>query len=267
VNKKRNVIINEKTEKYILPLITIFAFLLIWQLVCSTGIIPDNKLQTPGTVFKAFVAKFNDTDPDGATLIENTVASLKITVSGLFLGILVGTPLGLLMGWYKPINNFVKPLFELIRPIPPIGWIPLSIVWIGVGNFAKIAIIFLAAFIPCVLNAYAGIQGTKQVLINVSKTFGASNFYIFRKIGIPSSLPMVFAGMRIAMGNAWGTLVAAELLAANKGLGYMIIMGRQFSRPDIIIVGMIVIGGLGYMFTWIFGKIEDYVIRGQEHIE
>ncbi len=252
-------------ENIWIPLLTVIGFLAVWQLVCSIGVVGENILPSPITVFEAFGFKMTNTQPDGALLWEHTLSSLYITLAGLIIGIAVGAPLGLLMGWYKPIDRFVKPLFELIRPIPPIGWIPLSIVWIGVGNSAKIAIIFLAAFIPCVLNGHAGISGTSQTLINVAKTYGASNFYVFRTIGVPSSLPLVFAGMRIAMGNTWGTLVAAELLGANMGLGYMITMGRQFSRPDIILLGMVVIGALGYLFTYIFGKIEDAVVRGQEH--
>ena len=260
--KKRK---KEKFESIFLPIVSILVVGVIWQILCSTGILPENKIASPAKVYEAFIMKLSDTSPDGATLMQNTLSSLKITVLGLLLGIVVGVPLGLLMGWYRPVDKFVKPIFELIRPIPPIGWIPLSIVWIGVGDAAKIAIIFLAAFIPCVLNAQAGILGTNQVLINVSKTFGASNFYTFYKIGIPSALPLVFSGMRIAMGNTWGTLVAAEMLAANMGLGYMIIMGRQFGRPDIIILGMVVIGGLGYLFTYIFGRIEKAVVRGMDH--
>ncbi|MCG8410939.1 MAG: ABC transporter permease, partial [Bacteroidales bacterium] len=197
----------------------------------------------------------------------NTFVSLRITLIGLLMGIAVGTPMGLLMGWYKPVNNFVRPLFEIIRPIPPIAWIPLTILWIGVGMFAKVMIIFFSAFIPCIINSFAGIKGTSKTLINVSKTFGATNFETFYKIGVPSAMPMVFAGMRIAMGGAWGTLVAAELLAANAGLGYMIMMGRQFSRPDIIVLGMIVIGVLGYLFTYVFEKIENFVVRGRAHHE
>ncbi len=129
--------------------------------------------------------------------------------------------------------------------------------------FAKVVIIFFSALIPCLLNSYAGIKGTSMTLINVSKTFGASNFEIFYKVGVPSAMPMVFAGMRVAMGAAWGTLVAAELLAANTGLGYMIMMGRQFGRPDIIVLGMIVIGVLGYMFTVVFERIERMIVKGR----
>lgn len=255
--------LSENKMDFLLPIITVALFFLIWQFVSETGGIPENKLPKPTTVLETFFEKMQSPDPDGSTLVENAIASLKITLAGLLLGIFIGSPMGLLMGWYKPVDNFVKPLFEIIRPIPPIAWIPLTILWIGVGNFAKVVIIFFSAFIPSLLNSYVGIKGTSQTLINVSKTFGASNFEIFYKIGVPSAMPMVFAGMRVAMGSAWGTLVAAELLAANTGLGYMIMMGRQFGRPDIIVLGMIVIGFLGYLFTMTFEAIENHVVKGR----
>ena len=122
-------------------------------------------------------------------------------------------------------------------------------------------IIFFASFVPCVINATAGIKSTNQTLINVAKTYGASDFTIFLKIGIPSSLPMTFAGIRIALNSAWSTLVAAELLAANAGLGYMINMGRQFGRVDIIVLGMVTIGILGFAFSWIFTKLEHIFVK------
>ncbi|QUI25812.1 ABC transporter permease [Vallitalea pronyensis] len=253
-------------QNFLLPIATVFVFLLIWQIAAATGAVPESKLPQPTRILNTFFEKMQSPDPDGSTLIQNALASLKVTLAGLLMGIFLGTPIGLLMGWYKPVDNFVRPLFEIIRPIPPIAWIPLTILWIGVGMFAKVMIIFFSAFIPCILNSYAGIKGTSKTLINVSKTFGATNFEIFYKIGVPSAMPMVFAGMRIAMGGAWGTLVAAELLAANTGLGYMIMMGRQFGRPDIIVLGMVVIGILGYLFTLTFEKIENYIVRGRaEH--
>ncbi|ONI39427.1 ABC transporter permease [Candidatus Epulonipiscium fishelsonii] len=246
-----------------LPVITVLSFLFVWQILVMYGFISAKTLSTPLQVFETLIAKFSDTSPDGATLQQHILQSLKIALSGLILGILVGTPLGLLMGWYKTVDRLVKPIFELIRPIPPIAWIPLTILWVGVGDFAKICIIFLSAFIPCVLNSQAGIRQTAPVLINMSKTFGASNFEIFYSIGVPSAIPMIFAGIRIALGNAWSTLVAAELLAANMGLGYMITMGRQFQRIDIIITGMMTIGLLGFIITTIFGKIEKSMMKGR----
>ena len=245
----------------LLPLLTIMGFLAVWQLVMMTGLISERILARPTEVLRLFVLKLTDTRPDGATIQTNIVVSLMVSVLGLLSGVIVGTPLGLLMGWYKPVDQFIRPLFELIRPIPPIAWIPLTILWIGVGLEAKVLIIFFAALIPCLINSYVGIQSTSRVLINLAKTFGARDFQIFLTVGVPSAMPMSFAGIRIALGNAWSTLVAAELLAANAGLGYMIMMGRQFSRPDVIILGMLVIGVLGYMFTTIFARIENVVVR------
>lgn len=244
-----------------LPIIVVVAFVLVWQAVVMLEIIPSNKMATPVEVFETFLVKLYDGAPDGATLQQNIIQSLKISLSGLFMGIAFGTPLGLLMGWYKNIDRIVKPIFELFRPIPPIAWIPLTILWIGVGDFAKVCIIFVSAFIPCVLNSHSGIRQTSPVLINMSKTFGAGNFETFWRIGIPSAIPMIFAGIRIALGNAWSTLVAAELLAANAGLGYMIMMGRQYQRIDLIVLGMVTIGLLGFIITTGFEKLEKHVMK------
>ncbi|MEZ4358322.1 MAG: ABC transporter permease [Eubacteriales bacterium] len=189
------------------------------------------------------------------------MVSLEEAVTGLLAAVLIGTPLGLLMGWYKGFDRFVSPIFELVRPIPPIAWIPLMIVWVGIGLTARAIIIFAAAFVPCVINSYTGIKSTSRVHINVAKTFGASNFQMFRKVGVPSSMPMAFAGMRVALSSAWATLVAAELLASNAGLGYMITMGRQLVRTDLIVLGMFIIGVLGFIFTAVFGKIENIVVK------
>jgi NitT/TauT family transport system permease protein len=238
---------------------TVCLFLLTWELVAKSGI--TKILPSLSTIAKTFVTKLADPRPDGATLPTNIWVSLQIACSGLFLAIIIGVPLGWLMGWYKPIDRFVRPLFEIIRPIPPISWIPLTILWVGIGMGAKALIIFLASFVPCLINAYTGIKETNKTMINVAKTFGASNFYVFCHVAIPSAMPLTFTGIRIALNCAWSTLVAAELLAANAGLGYMISSGRAYSRIDIIIVGMVTIGILGYLFSWVFKKIEDKIVK------
>lgn len=189
------------------------------------------------------------------------IASLQVALSGFLTAIIIGIPLGLFMGWWTYADRFIRPIFELIRPIPPIAWIPLVVVWMGVGLQAKALIIFFTAFVPCVINSYTGIKLTSQTLIDVSRTFGAPNREIFYKVGIPSSLPMVFAGIRIALGNSWSTLVAAEMLAASAGLGYMIQIGRTVARPDIVIVGMIVIGAVGAILALCLSRAEKYFLR------
>lgn len=239
----------------------IIGFFLVWQLLVDTGILSSKYVERPTKIIELFFIKLTDPKPDGAVLGVNILASLQVSLTGFLIAIATGVPLGLFMGWYKGFDKFVRPVFEIIRPIPPISWIPLTIVWMGIGLQAKAFIIFFSAFIPCVINSYTGIRLTNQVLINVAKTFGASNFTIFYKIGIPSALPMVFAGIRIALGNSWATLVAAEMLAASAGLGYMILMGRQFARPDIIILGMLVIGAIGAMISTGLAFVEGKMLR------
>ena len=239
----------------------ILTVLIIWQGVVMLGLVDSHLLPPPTEVLATLLDKFTNTVPDGNVLGTNILASLQVALSGFCVAIIIGVPLGLLMGWLTYADRFIRPIFELVRPVPPIAWIPLVVVWMGVGLKAKALIIFFTAFVPCVINSYTGIKLTSQVLIDVSRTFGAPNWLIFWKIGIPSSLPMVFAGIRVALGNPWSTLVAAEMLAASAGLGYMIQFGRTVARPDIVIVGMVVIGAIGAILSAILSRCERYFLR------
>lgn len=243
-----------------LSVIGVLTFLLLWQLAVAAGVLPSRYVPMPSKVVELFFLKWSDPNPDGAVLGAHIVSSLQVALSGFFLAVAIGVPLGLTMGWFKGFDSFMRPIFEILRPIPPVSWIPITIIWLGLGLKAKAFIVFFSAFVPCVINAYTGIRQTSGTLINVAKICGASNFTAFRTIGIPSAMTMTFAGIRVALGNAWATLVAAEMLAANVGLGYMIQQGRQFARPDIIILGIVVIGMLGVIFTWLLGLVEGKVL-------
>lgn len=249
----------EKRKLILLSAIGLIAFFGIWQFVVQSGIVSSRSLSAPSTVLSTFITKLTSVNPDGATLITHFLMSFKLAITGFFVAIVIGIPLGLFMGYFKAFNMYATPLFEIIRPIPPIAWIPIVILTLGIDMRAKVFIIFVAAFVPCVINSYLGVKLTDQTLINVSKTFGASNWQIFTKICIPSSLSMVFAGVRISLNSSWSTLVAAEMLASTQGLGYMIQMGRQLIRPDIIIVGMLTIGGTGALLSWLLGLVEKKV--------
>jgi len=203
-----------------LSIIGVLAFLIIWQIAVMLGLVSSRYLSSPLQVINLFLVKLTDPNPDGAVLGINILSSLSVALTGFGLAIVIGIPLGLFMGWYRGF----------------------------------------AAFVPCLINAYTGIRQTSQVLINVAKTCGASNFTIFRRIGIPSSFTMIFAGVRVALGNSWATLVAAEMLAASSGLGYMILMGRQFARPDLIILGIVVIGVIGVLLTFLLGLLENRIL-------
>ena len=243
-----------------LSVIGILGFLILWQTAVLAGWLPSRYVPMPTEVVRLFAVKLVDPNPDGAVLSVHILASLQVALTGFFLALIIGIPLGLFMGWFRAFDQFMRPVFEILRPIPPVSWIPLTIIWMGIGLKAKAFIVFFSAFVPCVINSYTGIKQTSQVLINVAKTCGASNFTIFFKIGIPSSMTMTFAGIRVALGNAWATLVAAEMLAASAGLGYMILQGRQFARADIIILGIVVIGMIGVLFTSVLGAVEKRVL-------
>jgi NitT/TauT family transport system permease protein len=243
-----------------LSIIGILGFLILWQLISMSGIVESKYISTPIKVVSLFITKLTDPSPDGAVIGVNILSSLIVALSGFGLAMLIGIPLGYFMGWYRGFDSFMRPLFEIIRPIPPVSWIPLTIVWLGIGLKAKALIVFFAAFVPCLINSYTGIKQTSEVLKNVAKTCGASNFTIFWKVGIPSSMTMTFAGIKVAIGNAWATLVAAEMLAASSGLGYMILMGRQFGRVDLVILGIVVIGLIGTVITILLGMLENKVL-------
>lgn len=238
----------------------ILLFFIIWECLVLFNIVDSRKLCDVLEIFKLFIVKLTDPNPDGAVLMVNIWSSLEIALCGFFLAMIIGIPLGWLMGWYRGFDAFMRPIFEIIRPIPPVSWIPLTIVWMGIGLQSKAFIVFFSAFVPCLINAYTGIRQTKEVLINVGKTFGASNFTCFWKVGIPSSMTMTFAGIKVAIGNAWATLVAAEMLAASSGLGFMILMGRNYGRVDLIILGIVVIGVLGVIISFLIGACENLVL-------
>lgn len=251
----------DKIKTIVLGVLGVAGFFAVWQILVSAGIISTTYVATPEEVLLAVRAKFSDPRPDNGTLLTHIAASFQVAFSGFFLAILVGAPLGLLMGWYKPVEKFFRPLFEIIRPIPPISWIPISILFFGIGVASKAFIIFFSAFVPTLINSNTGILSTNQAHINVGKTCGASKSKMFFTIGIPSAMPMVFAGFKLSLGNAWSTLVAAEMLASKEGLGYMIIMSRTFSRLDLMIGGMLVIGVLGIFLSLAMDFIERLAVR------
>lgn len=254
----------KEDRKYmLLSVLGILLFLGIWQIASMTGIADSTRLPAPTTIFQTLIYKAGNNAPDGNTLFVNILASLRVALSGFGVAVIIGVPLGLFMGWWEYADRFMRPIFELVRPVPPIAWIPLVVVWMGIGLQAKSMIIFFTAFVPCVINSYTGIKLTSRTLINVSKTFGAPNFEIFYKVGIPSALPMVFAGIRVALGNSWSTLVAAEMLAASAGLGYMIQIGRTVARPDIVIAGMVTIGATGALLSGLLSAVEGRLLRWQ----
>ena len=253
----------QKSYIWILSILSVVGFVGIWWFCCDVlKFTSSSTLPGPVTVVKTFIAKLSSSAPDGATLPQHIGSCLKIALGGWALGVVIGTPLGICMAWYKKVDLFARPIFDLLRPVPGLAWIPLMIILFGIGITPKIVTVFLSAFVPCVLNSYTGIRQTKDVHLWVGQTFGASDTQMLLNIAIPTALPMIMTGVRVALGAAWTCIVAAEMLASTKGLGYMIQQARGIYRPDIIICGMIAIGAIGAVFSGILSLIENKIVKG-----
>lgn len=256
--------VKKRKRKYmVISISSVLAVLLIWY-VCINVLHLKAETVFPGpvTVLKTFVQKFYTAAPDGATLPVHLAASLKVALFGYFLGVIFGVPVGILMAWSRWIDRFVRPLFDLIRPIPGLAWIPMFILLFGIGIIPKAAVIFLSTAVACIVNSYTGIRQTRQEHLWVGDVFGATNIQKLFRIAVPTALPMIFTGLRVAMGAAWMALVAAELLAASEGLGYMIQQGRYSSKPALVFVGMLMIGLVGLLLDTILHWLEKKVAKG-----
>lgn len=233
----------------------------IWYLV-SDGLELVNPLLLPSPV--KVLLRFVDllhAPYQGHTLIGHALVSTKLVLLGWGLGAVVGLPVGILMGWNRWIRAAVSPLFQLLRPIPPIAWIPLAILWFGLGDPARIYVVWLAAVVPWVLNSFEAVRSVDSLLISAARTLGAPPRTILAEIVIPTSVPVLIGGARIALGNAWMTLIAAELLAASSGLGFVALNARRTLDPDIMLVAMGSIGLLGLVFTALLSLLERAASR------
>jgi ABC-type nitrate/sulfonate/bicarbonate transport system permease component len=181
-------------------------------------------------------------------LLPHIYVSLLRTLAGFFLAVLVGIPLGLIMGWSKLWDKFWSPIISLVYPIPKIGLIPLFILWLGIGNSSKVAVIFAAAVFSIILNTYTGVKGTPRYLIWSALTMGATNREVLLKVVLPHSLPYIFAGLRLAMGISWILLFAAEMIAAQTGLGHLILFAERMLQTDVVFVALLTIALFGFMF-------------------
>jgi ABC-type nitrate/sulfonate/bicarbonate transport system permease component len=194
----------------------------------------------PPAILSALVGEIHSGD-----LWINTLASLERVVIGFGIGAVLALVLGALAGWFRYWGYVLNPIVDALRPIPALAYIPLVIVWVGIGEPSRIIIIALAVFKPCVVNARAGMKEVQQIYVDAARTLGASRWRVFATVALPSAVPYFIAGLRTGVSTGFLALVAAELIAAPSGLGFMIQNAGQYFRTDVTIVGIIVIGLLG----------------------
>ena len=191
-----------------------------------------------------------------AKLTEHIWQSSKLVLTGFVVAIATGVPLGVLMGWSRRAEALINPAFLIIRPIPPLAWIPLAILWLGLGDAAKVFVIWFAAFVPALINSYTGVRGIDPVLIEAARVHGAGTWRLLRDVVIPGASPLTFTGLRLSLQASWTTLVAAELVGALAGLGHVLTQASLDIYPGMIFFAMFWVGVLSVLMTQGLGWIE-----------
>ncbi|MGA1805140.1 ABC transporter permease subunit [Rhizobium sp. HT1-10] len=239
--------------------ITVVLVLVVWALVTHLGLVKPLFLPKLETVWQAF-ADAIEGKIDGAPLTEHVAMSLFRVISAFLLAALIGIPIGLAMGLSPAIRAILDPFIEFYRPLPPLAYLPLVIIWFGIGETSKILLIFLACFAPVALAARAGVLSASSDQINAARALGASHLQLLRFVVFPAALPDILVGLRIGMGVGWTTLVAAEMVAASTGIGQMVLNASNFLRTDIVMMGIFVIGGFAIIFEFAMRWLERKLV-------
>jgi NitT/TauT family transport system permease protein len=240
-------------QRILLPIILVVAWEIGAVAINNPFILPSLE-----TVIPILINPFSGSFTLGTgTLAENAAISIERVGIGFLIATAVAIPLGILMGRSQALNDFFDSLIEILRPIPPLAWVPLALAWFKIGFTSIVFIIFIGAFFPILLNTIDGVKGVKKTWIEVATTLGASERQILLKVILPGAAPTVWTGLRVGFGIAWMCVVAAEWLPGiTRGLGYLILYAYNFGQTNLIIAGMIVIGLIGLAIDLVFKKVE-----------
>ncbi|HEX2641945.1 MAG TPA: ABC transporter permease [Thermoanaerobaculia bacterium] len=234
----------------LLPLGVIVGFIAVWHLLVKlsgSDIFPTPLEVVTGTVDLA----------RRGVLFKYIVASLFRVSTGYLLAVVIGIPFGLVLGWFSRARAAFNPMIQILRPISPIAWIPVAILWFGVSDAAPVFLIFLASLFPITTAAMAAVQNIQLAYIRAARNFGIRGLTLFRKVVFPAALPQILTGLRLALGVAWLVVVAAEMIAVNSGLGYLIIDARNAGkRYDLVVAGMVLIGLIGLGLDYLMRRLE-----------
>lgn len=234
--------------------------LLAWYGLRASGLVNPALVPAPHVVLATFLQLADD------RLWVDMLMSTKRVFTGVTLGVLLAVPVGFCLGWYKGMRNFIDPVINFFRALPPIALIPLVIVYFGIGETAKIVILFYASFFAGVIVMYEGIAQISPIFIKVARTLGATDFEIFARVIIPLTIPHILTAIRVALGVAWATLVASELIAAQQGLGALIQNASSFFQLDVIYVGIICIGFIALTMDLLLRAATHRLVAWQDRI-
>lgn len=235
-----------------LPVLSLACFFVAWYSVSARtgGIIPN-----PTEVYARFVELLSRPVAKMSIFSHAGVSLLRV-LAALAYAIVLGIPFGLMLGWSETFSGIFKPIFEILRPIPPIAWIPLLTMWFGIGETPKIMIIFIGVITPIVVNTYTGVSMVPKINLEAGFIFGADNRRLLADIILPSAFPAIFAGIRTAIGSGWVVMLAAEMVSAKSGLGFLVIRGSDSNDLPLTAVAMVFIGVIGALLSAVFSYLE-----------
>ena len=240
-------------------MVVIAGLMSIWWLVTQLGLIKPLFLPSPMAVFGAFVDVLRD-GFTGASFWEHIWISTARVFGAFVLACVIGIPLGIAMGMSPVARGIFDPPIEFYRPIPPLAYLPLMIIWFGIDELSKVLLIFLSVLAPMALGARAGVKSAAIEQIHAAYSFGATRWQVIRMVILPSAMPEIFTAMRIGIGFGWTTLVAAEMVASTSGLGYMVLSASKFLQTPIVIMGIVVIAAIAYAFDHLVRFVERRVV-------
>jgi taurine transport system permease protein len=238
---------------------SVSALFVLWFVVTNLGWVKPLFLPSPQAVWQQFHDYVLGTANDKPLWMHLTASVLRVTAA-FWLAFVTAVPVGIAMGMSRVARGIFDPPIEFYRPLPPLAYLPLIIIWFGIDELPKVLLIYLSCFAPLALAARAGMRSASQEQINAAYSMGASYGQVIRHVILPSALPDILVGMRIAIGFGWTTLVAAEMVAANVGLGQMVLNASNFLRTDIVIMGIIVIGVIAYLFDLFMRWVERWLV-------
>ncbi|WP_049048868.1 taurine ABC transporter permease TauC [Aeromonas hydrophila] len=227
-------------------LLTLCALLALWWLVARLGLISPLFLPPPAQVLQQFATLAGPQGFMDATLWQHLAASLQRILIALAAATLCGVTVGLAMGLSPTLRGMLDPLIELYRPVPPLAYLPLMVIWFGIGETSKVLLIYLAIFAPVAMATLAGVQGARQVRLRAARALGANRWQVLWYVIVPGALPDILTGLRIGLGVGWSTLVAAELIAATRGVGFMVQAAGEFLATDVVLAGILVIALIAF---------------------
>ena len=236
------------------------AFVAFWYLARARHFSPPQVLPMPHEVLLKLFELMN-TPFAGATLPEHMYASLKRFGMGFGLAALLGIPLGLSMGWFRWLDDVVTPLFDAVRFIAPVAWVPFAALWFGTGIGGPTLIIFAGAFPPCLINAYRGARNVEVRYLEAARMLGVGSFKTITEVLFPAAVPSIIAGLRIGAGLGWLSLVGAELIVASSGVGNLIVRAQSALATDKVMVGMIAIGAVGVVIDILIRRVEKQLLK------